>query len=59
MYNRWYSLSNTERVKAPEDQWRLMETVYCGQCHPGGGVVKPYGMDVDCLICHQQKRLIS
>lgn len=31
-----------------------METVYCSQCHPGGGVVKPFGMDVDCLICHQQ-----
>lgn len=53
MYNRWYALSNTDRVKTPEHQWRLMESVYCAQCHPGGGVVKPYGMDVDCLICHQ------
>jgi hypothetical protein len=53
MYNRWYSLSNTDRVKTPESQWRLMEAVYCSQCHPGGGVVKPYGMDVDCLTCHQ------
>jgi len=54
MFNRWYSLSNTDRVKTPESQWRLMEAVYCAQCHPGGGVVKPFGMDVDCLICHQQ-----
>ncbi len=54
MYNRWYSLSNTDRVKTPETQWRLMEAVYCAQCHPGGGVLKPLGMDVDCLICHQQ-----
>ncbi len=54
MFNRWYSLSNTDRVKTPEIQWRLMESVYCAQCHPGGGVVKPFGMDVDCLICHQQ-----
>lgn len=54
MYNRWYSLSNTDRVKTPEYQWRLMEAVYCAQCHPGGGVLEPYGMDVDCLICHQQ-----
>ncbi len=54
MFNRWYSLSNTDRVKTPENQWRLMEAVYCAQCHPGGGVVKPFGMDVDCLICHQQ-----
>ncbi|OQY04999.1 MAG: hypothetical protein B6I22_08255 [Desulfobacteraceae bacterium 4572_123] len=54
MYNRWYSLSNTERVKTPKKQWQLMEAVYCAQCHPGGGVLKPLGMDVDCLICHQQ-----
>lgn len=54
MFNRWYSLSNTDRVKTPESQWRLMEAVYCSQCHPGGGVVKPFGMDVDCLFCHQQ-----
>jgi hypothetical protein len=54
MFNRWYSLSNTDRVKTPENQWRLMEAVYCSQCHPGGGVVKPFGMDVDCLICHQK-----
>ena len=54
MFNRWYSLSNTDRVKTPESQWRLMESVYCAQCHPGGGVVKPFGMDVDCLFCHQQ-----
>ena len=54
MYNRWYALSNTDRVKTPEKQWRLMEAVYCAQCHPGGGVLKPFGMDVDCLICHQQ-----
>jgi len=54
MYNRWYSLSNTDRVKTPQEQWRLMEAAYCSQCHPGGGVLKPFGMDVDCLICHQQ-----
>lgn len=54
MFNRWYSLSNTDRVKTPENQWRLMESVYCAQCHPGGGVLEPFGMDVDCLICHQQ-----
>ncbi len=54
MFNRWYALSNTDRVKTPENQWRLMEAVYCSQCHPGGGVLEPYGMDVDCLICHQQ-----
>ena len=54
MFNRWYSLSNTDRIKTPENQWRLMEAVYCAQCHPGGGVLKPFGMDVDCLICHQQ-----
>ncbi len=54
MYNRWYSLSNTGRVKTPENQWRLMEAAYCSQCHPGGGPLKEYGMDVDCLICHQQ-----
>lgn len=54
MFNRWYALSNTDRVKTPENQWRLMEAVYCAQCHPGGGVVKPFGMDVDCLICHQK-----
>jgi hypothetical protein len=54
MFNRWYALSNTDRVRTPENQWRLMEAVYCAQCHPGGGVVKPFGMDVDCLICHQQ-----
>jgi len=54
MYNRWYSLSNTDRVKTPENQWKLMEAAYCSQCHPGGGVLKQYGMDVDCLICHQQ-----
>lgn len=54
MFNRWYSLSNTDRIKTPENQWRLMEAAYCSQCHPGGGVLKQYGMDVDCLICHQQ-----
>ena len=54
MYTRWYSLSNTDRVKTPENQWRLMEGAYCSQCHPGGGSMKAYGMDVDCLICHQQ-----
>ena len=54
MFNRWYSLSNTDRVKTPENQWRLIEGAYCSQCHPGGGPLKQYGMDVDCLICHQQ-----
>jgi len=54
MFNRWYSLSNTDRIKTPENQWRLMEAVYCAQCHPGGGVLNPFGLDVDCLICHQQ-----
>ena len=54
MFNRWYSLSNTDREKTPENQWRLIESVYCAQCHPGGGALKTHGMDVDCLICHQK-----
>ncbi len=54
MYTRWYPLSNLDRTAEPEKHWRQMEAIFCAQCHPGGGVLKPYGMDVDCLICHQK-----
>lgn len=54
MYMRWYPMSNLDRTAEPENHWCQMETIFCAQCHPGGGILKPYGMDVDCLICHQQ-----
>jgi hypothetical protein len=54
MYVRWYPLSNLDRTVEPEKHWQQMDAIFCAQCHPGGGVLKPYGMDVDCLICHQQ-----
>ncbi len=54
MYHRWYPLSNLDHKSEPEKHWKQMESIFCAQCHPGGGVLKPYGMDVDCLICHQK-----
>ena len=54
MYTRWYPLSNLDRTVEEEKHWKQMEAIFCAQCHPGGGTMKPYGMDVDCLICHQQ-----
>ncbi len=54
MYTRWYPLSNLDRSAEPDKHWQQMDAIFCAQCHPGGGVLKPYGMDVDCLICHQK-----
>ena len=54
MYVRWYPLSNLARTVEPENHWQQMEAIFCAQCHPGGGVLKQYRMDVDCLICHQK-----
>lgn len=54
MYVRWYPLSNLDHQAEPEKHWKQMESIFCAQCHPGGGVLKPYGLDVDCLICHQK-----
>lgn len=54
MYVRWYPLSNLPRFAEPENMWRAMEASFCSQCHPGGGPMARYKMDVDCLICHQK-----
>ncbi len=54
MYVRWYPLSNLPRSQEPENMWRAMEASFCSQCHPGGGPMARYKMDVDCLICHQR-----
>jgi len=54
MFTRWYPLTQVDRSMEPENQWRLQEALRCGQCHPGGGPMKRYGLDVDCLICHQR-----
>jgi hypothetical protein len=54
MYVRWYPFSNLSREQETRKQWIQMEVAFCGQCHPGGGPLKAYGMDVDCLICHQK-----
>lgn len=54
MYTRWYPLSSLDRSAEPEKHWQQMDAIFCAQCHPGGGVLKPYGLDVDCLICHQK-----
>ncbi len=54
MFTRWYPLSNLDRTVEDENDWRQMEGIFCAQCHPGGGFLKEYKMDVDCLICHQK-----
>ena len=54
MGTRWYPFANLDRTVEPETHWKLMESVFCAQCHPGGNVLTQYGMDVDCLICHQK-----
>lgn len=54
MYVRWYPFSNLSRDQEPVKQALQMEVAFCGQCHPGGGPLKAYGMDVDCLFCHQK-----
>ncbi|MCQ6961979.1 methanogenesis multiheme c-type cytochrome [Methanolobus chelungpuianus] len=28
-----------------------------GQVHPGGGYMAEYGMDIDCMVCHEQNGL--
>ncbi len=47
---KWSPLMNFDVNVEGKDTW----VEKFGQYHPGGGVMEEYGVDIDCMICHEQ-----
>ncbi|MCD4703193.1 MAG: methanogenesis multiheme c-type cytochrome [Methanosarcinaceae archaeon] len=48
--NEWSPLTNFDVDAEGNDAW----VEKFGQYHPGGGVMEEYGVEIDCMICHEQ-----
>jgi methanogenesis multiheme c-type cytochrome len=48
--NRWSPLTNFDLNTSGEEEW----VKKFGKYHPGGGSLAKYGIDIDCMICHEQ-----
>ncbi len=50
--NKWSSIM--EYGVAADSIDKDTKSVTYGQVHPGGGYMADYGVDIDCMICHEQ-----
>jgi len=48
--DRWSPLTNFDLETSGEDAW----VAEFGKYHPGGGPLAEYGVDVNCMMCHEK-----
>ncbi|WP_261789002.1 methanogenesis multiheme c-type cytochrome [Methanosarcina siciliae] len=48
--SRWSPLTNFDLETSGEEEW----VKEFGMYHPGGGPLAKYGIDIDCMMCHEK-----